>query len=151
MRKIKVKKIKRKRTKRKNGKKERCQNNIFANKIIKLLVINIMSLFTFLNLSKKYDYCYKCIQQGPENLDSKCFECPNEVIFKGFKIMSALDTLNEILKYNRSISRYGDGEYNLMQGGSIIFQKKNESLSEKLKEIIISNKKNLLVGIYSDV
>ena len=71
----------------------------------------------------------------------------NAIIFKGLKVLSDEETIKEILKYNKSISRFGDGEYKLMFGKSIGFQKVNKIISNRLIKIFKNNQKNLLVGI----
>ena len=110
------------------------KKNIYANAIyIKLLAIVILSIFIFYNLLGKYNYCYKCFEKQLKNIEPTCLACPNEYIFKGLKIISTLDTLNEIINHKKSISRIGDGEYEIIQGRSIHFQKKNAILSNKLK------------------
>lgn len=50
-------------------------------------------------------------------------------------IMSIEDTLTTIIRERISISRYGDGELNIMCGGSIGFCHQNEELRKKLIEI----------------
>ena len=82
------------------------------------------------------------------NLDSECLKCSNEILFKDLFIVSTDNTLNEIIKYNRSISRFSDGEFCIIYGNGIRFQEYNKTLSKRLLEIIKNNKeKNLLVGI----
>jgi hypothetical protein len=53
-------------------------------------------------------------------------------MLKNIKIISAEDTLNEIIYNNKSISRFGDGEFNLIFGRGIKFQKTNKNLSKRL-------------------
>ena len=56
--------------------------------------------------------------------------------------------MNEIIKYNKSISRFGDGEFSIIYGQGIGFQEYNRNLSKRLLEIINNNNEdNLLVGI----
>lgn len=63
-------------------------------------------------------------------------------------IMSDIETLNHILKNGCSISRFGDGEFNLMRNVGIKFQKKDEKLAERLREISSFNgDKNVLICI----
>ncbi|KAA5634667.1 DUF1792 domain-containing protein, partial [Pseudomonas aeruginosa] len=52
-----------------------------------------------------------------------------------------------IIDNNYSISRYGDGEFKLIDGQNLMFQKYDENLAKRLKEILISNEKNHLVCI----
>ena len=77
----------------------------------------------------------------------KCLQCPVNIIFNGLNVSSEQDTLNEIIFNNKRIARFGDGEFNLLFGYDITFQKKNDSLSKKLIEVLNSNEKNLLIGI----
>ena len=88
------------------------------------------------------------------NFNKKCTTCPRKVIFNGLKILSSEDTLDEIIKKNRSISRFGDGEFELIFGKGIAFQKANKIISKKLKEVLKSKKKGFLIGInipYDDI
>ncbi len=52
------------------------------------------------------------------------------------------ESLNLIVQNKCSISRYGDGEFNLMNGKSLRFQPYSEELSLRLREIIKSNQEN---------
>ena len=74
--------------------------------------------------------------------------CSREIIFNGLNILSQEETLDEIIKYNRSISRFGDGEFNIILGQSIGFQEANKKLIKKLKKVLNSKKKGLLIGIF---
>ena len=62
-------------------------------------------------------------------------------------IISTEKTLNEI-KYKKSISRFGDGEYHIIFGRNITFEKYNQLLSKRLSEVLNSNEKKLLVGLF---
>ena len=131
------------------------KNNIFIKKnegfrfIIKLLILLIFPkcFYKSYYIQRKYIYCLECINRK-FNVDSKCLDCSNEILFKDLFIISKENTLNEIIKYNRSISRYGDGEFCIILGESINFQNYNNNLSKRLIEILNSNEKNLLVGIF---
>ena len=94
----------------------------------------------------KYKYCFECNKKN--ELDSKCFKCPNEILFKDINIISTDNTLNEIIRYNKSICRYGDGEFYLIFGHSITFQKYEYNLSKRLLEILNNNEKKILVGVF---
>jgi glycosyltransferase family protein len=52
------------------------------------------------------------------------------------------ESLNLIVQNKCSISRYGDGEFNLMNGESLRFQPYSKELSLRLREIIKSNQEN---------
>ena len=96
------------------------------------LIINIFDSNNF----KNYEYCFK-------NLEL----CSLNQIFKGLQIVSPESTLDEIIKYNKSISRFGDGEFSLIFGISIGFQNANKLLSKKLKNVLESNEDGLLIGL----
>ena len=84
-----------------------------------------------------------------ENSHPNCKHCPSSLILKGFKIKSPDETLDEIIKKKKSIVRFGDGEFDIIFGKNIPFQKKSEKLIKKLKEILQSDEKDLLIGIYN--
>ena len=61
------------------------------------------------------------------------------------KIKSIDETIDEIIRNKSSIARYGDGEFKLMIGKNISFQKYEDELSSKLRNILQSNDENFLV------
>lgn len=68
-----------------------------------------------------------------------------EIVFP--EIISALDTIRTLIKDNKSICRFGDGEFAIMQGGVVKFQQFHPVLAERLKEIVVSNDESILIGI----
>ena len=70
-----------------------------------------------------------------------------ENILGGFKIATPEDTLDRIIKDKCSISRLGDGEFDLIWGIGIRYQKVNENLTKRLLQILKSDEEKLLVGI----
>ena len=56
--------------------------------------------------------------------NQKCKDYPATEILKGFKVFSPEDTLDEIINNNKSIVRFGDGEFKIIFGRNIRFQKK---------------------------
>ena len=119
-------------------------------KVFKLLIIFIFyfhSLFYKYYINVKYINCFHCLEKL-EQFNSKCFECPNEILFKDFTVISKENTLDEIIKNNKSISRFGDGEFSLIFGHGINFQNYNNNLSKRLLKVLNSEEKNLLVGIF---
>ena len=122
------------------------------NKFI-IIFIKLICLFAILfsfKFTKQYYIFLKCClkyMQYYHILDKKCLKCPREVIFNGLKILSSEDTLDEIIKNKRSISRFGDGEFNLILGKKIGFQEVDKTLIIKLKKVLKSKKKGLLIGI----
>ena len=57
------------------------------------------------------------------------------------------DTLDELINTSKSICRFGDGEFNLMNGESIPFQTFSENMQKMLKEILLATKDNVMVAI----
>jgi glycosyltransferase family protein len=85
----------------------------------------------------------KCIKK----YDKFCIICSKEILFEGINIASREKTLDEILFNNKSIARFGDGEFEIIFGNKILFQERNEILKNKLFEVLNSNLDNLLIGI----
>lgn len=63
----------------------------------------------------------------------------------GPKILSVTDTLDLIIKKNLSVIRIGDGEMSIMTKSDLGFQKTNEDLANRLKEIIKTDQEGLLI------
>lgn len=77
-----------------------------------------------------------------------------EILYKLFcifhkppHVMSTDATINKIVKEQYSISRYGDGEFSLILGESLPFQRYDEELAQRLKEILNSRSSRHLVAI----
>lgn len=74
-----------------------------------------------------------------------------EEIQKEFpRVLSITETLNEVIEKKKSISRFGDGEFNLLvenKKAQNIFQTKNKKLKKKLLEILKTENKDILVCI----
>lgn len=68
---------------------------------------------------------------------------------KYLKIMSSQETMNFLVDKKDSISfcRFGDGEIAIMKGESIAFQHYDEELAIRLKNIMNSDEKDLMIGI----
>ena len=79
-------------------------------------------------------------------LESILYAIPNSGI-KRPKILTADETINEILTTSKNIVRYGDGEILAMDGHSITFQKTDTRLVRRLKGIFANPHPNLLIGI----
>ena len=155
---------KRTRTKRKNIKvknkkifEKKKENNLILFSRYFILVIKFLSLmiilyiiyYKIIHFYKQNKFCIDC-SNNLNNINSKCMECSPEILFKGLYIASEEKTLKEIIKHKKSIARFSDGEYVLIFGNGISFQKYDKNLSRRLLEIINnkSKNKNLLVGIF---
>ena len=63
------------------------------------------------------------------------------------KIFNNIETIDVLLNSNYSIARFGDGELAIMRGENIPFQKYEKKLADRMKEIILAEQENLLIGI----
>lgn len=61
------------------------------------------------------------------------------------KILDSDSTVSFILEKGSSISRFGDGEFNLMNGVGIKFQSADKELQKRLQEIACSEKEKVLI------
>lgn len=52
-------------------------------------------------------------------------------------VMSIDETLDELLKTEKSLVRFGDGEFNLINGNSIAYQEYQEDLAQEMREILL--------------
>lgn len=66
---------------------------------------------------------------------------------KAPNILNTDITLDKIVKDGCSVSRFGDGEFALMNGKNLIFQTCSDEISYKLREVIKSNNHNHIVCI----
>lgn len=68
---------------------------------------------------------------------------------KSLQIMTITETVDYIVEHKCSCTRYGDGEFLVMNGSMNGFQKKDDKLAKRLKEVIESPLPNLLVCLPS--
>lgn len=66
---------------------------------------------------------------------------------KRIRILKSVDTVKLIIDKRVSISRFGDGEFFVLNGQNTFFQLSNQTLSNRLKEVLESDDENLLVCI----
>lgn len=68
--------------------------------------------------------------------------------FPFYSVMSIQETIEDLILNRKNISRFGDGEFRLMLDDSGIgFQKGSFKMTEKLREVILSDFPNHLVAI----
>ncbi|MGZ0876528.1 SP_1767 family glycosyltransferase [Priestia megaterium] len=81
--------------------------------------------------------------------DFKTIVCNRSVaaIIKPPLVKSTDETLSKMINDKCSVSRFGDGEFSLIYGKSLLFQPYSAELSSRLKDIIKSNQKNHIVCI----
>lgn len=69
------------------------------------------------------------------------------LLHKAPQVVDTDSTIEKIITERCSISRYGDGEFSLIFGQTLPFQKYNDELAKKLREILKSETENHLVAI----
>lgn len=73
---------------------------------------------------------------------------PKRWDFPKYKIQTVAETIDDIVKNKKSISRFGDGEFRLIsRERNICFQDLSIEISERLYEVITSNESNLIIGL----
>lgn len=101
-----------------------------------------------ININYNYNYRFKCEDCiFMKNIRKKCYKCSYEILLKNISVLSVEQTLNEIIKNNKSIARFGDGEFDIIFGLNRKLQQYNITLKEKLLKVLNSNMSNLLIGI----
>lgn len=76
------------------------------------------------------------------------YECQKQESATGFPVWFGLDeTVSKLASGVVSISRFGDGEFLLLNGIGLDFQDSNPLLAQRLKEVLVSNVKDHLIGI----
>lgn len=63
------------------------------------------------------------------------------------KVMDLYESLYALIDSEKSLARFGDGEFKLMMGESINFQKYDKRLGKRLEEVLANKDDNILVGI----
>lgn len=66
----------------------------------------------------------------------KCYKYRRFVSKAGFDVRTTHETIDHILQHRSSVSRYGDGEFEVMFGNTMYFQKADPRLVEKLKMVV---------------
>ncbi len=121
------------------------KNKSFSSHRKKCSFLFQLLLSIYIIFSYNYEnFCLSCIN---ERKTKKCLNCRNYVIFRRITVFDEDETLNEIIYKNKSISRFGDGEFFAIFGSNLGFQKSNKELSRRLLEVLNSKEKNLLIGI----
>ncbi len=95
---------------------------------------------------------YKQLEQMQYELENLPYELYDKIKNGSFhlqlpKIKSVEETLDKIVNDKCSISRFGDGEFSCMNCSRISFHDPSEELAERLKEVLLSDIPNLLIGL----
>lgn len=92
-------------------------------------------------IPRLFRYLFRLIK-SVKNLQFEIGICEHQI-----KIYSNQETIKKILA-GHSIARYGDGEFELIKGNSIPFQKRSRKLQHELTEVLRNNgNKKLLIAI----
>ncbi len=62
-------------------------------------------------------------------------------------VINRHQALEELLNSEKSLARFGDGEFNLIFGNDLPFQEYSKELADKLAKILKSDDKNIMIGI----
>lgn len=94
------------------------------------------------------DMIKSCLARG-------CFWTYQKGIRKNFiQVKKREETLETLLASKNSLVRFGDGEIRLIAGESLSFQKADDQLAQRLKQILETKEKGLLVSlpdVFTDV
>ena len=115
---------------------------------IKIYVVTILiiSFCCFIYIEKIELNCKECMN-GKVNHSLKLNGSAHSFM-KSYKIASSEETIKEIVEQKKSIARFGDGEFRLIFGKNIGFQRYNKTLKDKLLVVLKSSLSNLLVAIF---
>ncbi|MCE5340393.1 MAG: GT-D fold domain-containing protein [Planctomycetaceae bacterium] len=95
---------------------------------------------------------YKQLEKKQYELDNLPYELCDKIKNEGFTvpipiIKNADETIDKILLDKCSLSRFGDGEFIIIEGGHINYQHRSPVMAEKLKKVIVSDNPNFLVAL----
>jgi glycosyltransferase family protein len=95
---------------------------------------------------------HKQLEKIQYELNNMPYELYDRITNKGFSvpmpiIKSVDETRDKILADKCSLSRFGDGEFVIMEGGRINYQPRSLKLALRLKEVIASDNPNLLIAL----
>jgi glycosyltransferase family protein len=71
----------------------------------------------------------------------------NGIFYQKPKVLDTKSSLHLILDKKCSVARFGDGEFNIIRGGKLGFQEANNSLADKLNEVLRERVDGLEIGI----
>lgn len=71
----------------------------------------------------------------------------NRWFYKNPKVMNVEESIEILIKNKLSVARFGDGEFNLMRGKELAFQKADDMLAFRLREILTNPINECAIGI----
>jgi len=75
------------------------------------------------------------------------FTAKSENVLGRFNIASPEETIDELIRTGKSITRFGDGEFDMIYGVGMNYQKYNPDLAKRLEEIVQTTDPGILVGL----
>lgn len=95
----------------------------------------------------------KQLEELQYKLDNQPYEIYDKIVNDGFsvqipKIRSIEETFDKIIDDKCSISRFGDGEFACMNCSRISYHDPSKALAGRLKEVLLSDMPNLLIGLH---
>lgn len=63
------------------------------------------------------------------------------------KVLNLYDSLYALVDSNKSLARFGDGEFKIMMGENINFQQYDSKLAKRLEEVLKNDLDDLMVGV----
>ncbi|MCM1266548.1 MAG: GT-D fold domain-containing glycosyltransferase [Bacteroidales bacterium] len=76
-----------------------------------------------------------------------CFLYEKGILHNRIKVHSIDETIDELLRTEKSMVRFGDGEIVMIKGGDLMLQKASEEIADGLKEILAYRDDDLIVTI----
>lgn len=113
---------------------------------LKLFTKNVVRLFN-VDL-KKHKKLIRKHETFETMLDNLKYEILDEVKYIRIpKMVNATDTIKNLYSTRKSLVRFGDGEFNLIEERGIGFQHASPEMAKRLAEVLKSDDENILVGI----
>lgn len=75
------------------------------------------------------------------------YKAKAEKVLGKYNIATPEETIDKIVKDKVSITRFGDGEFDMIYGIGMNYQKYNADLAKRLEEIILSQDDGIIIGI----
>lgn len=113
---------------------------------LRLFAKNIVRLFGIdLKVHKKSIRRHDALEGMLDNLKYEIADQIGNIALP--RVIKAQETIRALYSSRKSIARFGDGEFNLIEGRDIGFQKASPKIAERLSEVLSSDDENILIGI----
>lgn len=113
---------------------------------LKLFAKNMVRLFSIdLKQHKKLIRKHDTLETMLDNLKYEIADQIKDIRLP--KVVKAKETIKTLYSTRKSMARFGDGEFNLIEGRDIGFQKASPEIASRLAEVLKSDDENILIGI----